>query len=245
MNPMNKIIIANWKMNPSTVQEAATLAKKIDVADLVIAAPAPFLGVVGSAIKKAKLGAQNVFWEDQGPFTGEVSASQLASVGVSYVIVGHSERRRLGETDEMIARKISVAIHNRLIPIICVGETRGEHEIGQSESVVKKQLEIDLSLLSKTHYSTPIIIAYEPVWAISTEKNAQPDTPENAVAMINSIKQVTDQWPQNTTFIYGGSVNPNNAESFLKHKEIEGALVGGASLKAEEMKAIIEISRKY
>ncbi len=242
---MGKLIIANWKMNPVFLSKAEELAKASDVDGLIICPPFPFLKAVAKVIKKAKLGAQDLFWEEGGAYTGEVSAQQLKDVGVEYVIIGHSERRQnLGETDEMVAKKIVAALRSNLKPILCVGETRAEHDAGKTKEVVERELRIGLSLYPKPHTLNPIIIAYEPIWAIGT---GTPDTPENMLDMVEfmrrqaSIRQLADK----CQVIYGGSVTSENVEEFLKHKEISGALVGGASLKAEEIKKIVEIAKKY
>src|SRR3989344_4632314 len=203
LNLMNKLIIANWKMNPATTKEAIRLAQESDVEGLVICPPFLFLEEVSKIIKKAKLGAQDCFWEEKGAYTGEISPKELKSLGVKYVIIGHSERRQnLGETDEIVAKKIIAAVNNNLTPILCVGETKEERASGKTEEVVKRELKIGLSLLAN-----------------------QPHT-------------------LNPKIIYGGSVNSKNEKSFLKHKEIDGALVGGASLKSKEIKKIVEIGKK-
>jgi len=131
------LIIANWKMNPGSIKEAVFFAREIDAENLVICPPFPFLEAVHKAIKKSSLGAQDLFYEDEGAFTGEVSARQLVDLGVKYVIIGHSERRRLGETDEIITKKVEAAIRNGITPILCVGETRSERDSGQSKKVIK------------------------------------------------------------------------------------------------------------
>lgn len=255
---MDKIIIANWKMNPKTPREALDLARAFDEPNIVIAPPFTFLEEIKAVLKRASLGAQDLFFEESGAFTGEVSASQLASLGVSYVIVGHSERRRLGDTNEIVAKKALAALRNGLIPIICIGETRAERISGKSKEAVSRQLIGALSAVGheSSHrwrgspraavISHKLLIAYEPVWAISTEPGAEPDTPENAVQMIRFIKTlVSSSYSLVSSFIYGGSVNSKNAESFLKEKEIEGALVGGASLKKEEFRRIIDIANRH
>ena len=256
---MNKLIIANWKMNPETIKEAVSMAKEIDSENLVICPPFTFIAEVSRAVKKSILGAQDLFWEDNGAHTGEISGSQLYSLGVKYVIIGHSERRRhLRETDEMVAKKVAAALRNGLIPILCVGETQEERNRNQTQKVVERQLKIGLSLigncppeadppLAEKLEIVNLIVAYEPVWAISTSKDSEPDTPENAVQMINFIKKQLEvnNYKLKIDFIYGGSVNAQTAEKFLKEKEIQGVLVGGASLKSKEFKKIIDIARKY
>lgn len=245
---MAKIIIANWKMNPVSIEEAVELAQATDYENLVMCPPFPFLKAVGSVISKAKLGAQDLFWEGPvGPFTGEVSATELKKIGVQYVIIGHSERRKnLGETDEMVGKKFVAAVKNGLIPILCVGETWEEKQSGEKEKVLKEQIK---TAFQKLKIDPPvgglklkIYVAYEPVWAISTSGvNSHPDRPEDTLETIAFIKKVLSELNYNfdIKFIYGGSVNLQNAGDFLQHEEIEGALIGGASLKPEEMEKII------
>lgn len=234
---MPKIIIANWKLNPASLVEAEELAKTSDVEGLVICPPFPFLKSVAVVIKKSQLGAQDLFWEDKGAYTGEVSGSQLKDLGVKFVIVGHSERRQnLGETDEMVAKKIAATLQDGLTPILCVGETRAQRDAGETKEVIARELKIGLSLIENLIGN--IIIAYEPIWAIGT---GTPDTPENMLEMVQFIQTKI----KNAKVIYGGSVTSKNAEGFFKHQEIEGALVGGASLRGEEIKKIVEISKKY
>ncbi|MDO8664636.1 MAG: triose-phosphate isomerase [Candidatus Liptonbacteria bacterium] len=250
---MEKLIVANWKENPASLKEAVSLVRQIEKGiskanknEVVIAAPFPFLLAVKEILKHAKLGAQNVFWEDGGAYTSEVSPSMLKNSGVEYVIIGHSERRRLGETDEMINKKIIATIKAGLKPILCVGEhfeTR-KRGLAAAKNFVKDQLKKDLKNLPTTHYpllTSRLIVAYEPIWAISTNKNAHADKPEDSLEMIRFIKSFLASKPYtlNPRVLYGGSVTSRNAKSFLQYKEIDGALVGGASLKAEEFKKII------
>jgi triosephosphate isomerase len=242
MKPMSKLIIANWKMNPDSLAEAIDLAKESDVEGLVICPPFPFLEEVAKVLKKAKLGAQDLFWEEAGAYTGEVSAAELKDVGVEYVIIGHSERRQnLGETDQMIAKKIAAAIKGGLKPILCVGETRAERDAGKTKEIVERELKIGTSLIENLKLKIEnFVVAYEPIWAIGT---GTPDTPENMLEMVEFICKGIMNYElgiKNVEVIYGGSVTSANAESFLKHKEIGGALVGGASLKGEEIKKIVK-----
>lgn len=238
---MPKLIVANWKMNPGSLKEAKKLAKESDVGGLVVCPPFPFLEEVGGELKKAELGAQDLFWEEKGAYTGEVSALQLKDAGVKYVIIGHSERRQnLGETDEMIAKKMEMAVATGLRPILCVGETKNEHAAGKANAVVIQQLKKDLSLIRNWQLEIRnLIVAYEPIWAIGT---GTPDDPGNTVKMVELIREIAG--PE-TQVLYGGSVTAANAENFLKHKEIAGALVGGASLKSEEIKKIVKIANRY
>lgn len=232
---MGKIIVANWKLNPATEAEAEKLAKESDAEGLIICPPFPFLGAVAKVIKKAKLGAQDLFWEESGAYTGEVSGTQLKDFCVEYVIIGHSDRRKLGETNEMVAKKIAAALKDGLKPILCVGETRAERDSGKAKEVVEREVSIGLSLANNLKLKTKnLIVAYEPIWAIGT---GNPDTPENMLEMVRLIG--------GDRMIYGGSVTSENAEEFLKHKEIYGALVGAASLDSKEIKKIVEIAKKY
>ncbi len=263
---MKKLIVANWKENPTTLREAVSLARRIEKGiskanknKVVIVAPFPFLYAVGKVLKHAKLGAQNVFWEDDGAYTGEVSPSMLKNSGVEYVIIGHSERRRLGETDEIINKKVKTSLKAGLKAILCVGESFETRKMGlaSAKNFVKDQLKKDLKGISMSHVSAhmSLVIAYEPVWAISTNKNARPDKPEDALEMIKFIKDflhVTCHMParrslgaggSHVSVLYGGSVTSKNAKSFLQYKEIDGALVGGASLKAEEFSKIVKSAR--
>ena len=238
---MSKIIIANWKLNPSSSADAKKLAKESDVKGLVIAPPFPFLEFVASIIKKAKLGAQDLFWEESGAYTGEVSGTQLKGLCVEYVIIGHSERRmNLGETDEMVAKKVAAAVKDGLIPILCVGETREQNDKNKAVEVIEQEVRIGLSRIAGI--TSEIIVAYEPIWAIGT---GNPDTPENMLKMVKLIQETAGRLNLKVRCIYGGSVKAANAEEFLKYNEIEGALVGGASLRGEEIKEIVKIAAKY
>ncbi len=239
---MDKIIVANWKANPNTTKQAVALAKALDKRGVVVAPPYPFLEQVGRVLKKATLGAQDVFWADSGPYTGEVSLKQLKSLKVKYVILGHSERRKyLGETDELINKKVKAALKMGFKVILCVGEWKRK-SLSSAKSFVKNQLRRDLRGTNKlgSYPANKLIIAYEPVWAISTGR-AGADKPEDAVEMAKFIKQLlVVSHKLSVKVLYGGSVNAKNAYSFLKHKEIEGALVGGASLKPKEFRKVIK-----
>ena len=242
---MSKLIIANWKSNPNDLASAVRLAKAIDHKNVVIAAPFPFLPAVYKAIKKSVLGAQDLFWAD-GPYTGEVSAEDLKILKVKYVIVGHSERRKnLKETDEMVNRKLRAALKAGLKAVLCVGESAVVRKKGikEAKKFVKQQLVNDLKSTSKLLKlkANKLIIAYEPVWAISTEKGSKPDTPEDAVEMINFIKDLlyVKYGIRKPKVLYGGSVTAKNAKAFLGRKEVDGALVGGTSLLPLEFRKVI------
>ena len=240
---MSKIIIANWKMNPGSAKEAKALAKASDIAGLIVCPPFPYLEDVAGILKKAKLGAQDLFWEEKGAFSGEVSGTQEKELGAEFVIIGHSERRiNLGETDDMVAKKVRAAVNDGLVPILCVGETRAEKDKNKTREVVERQLRVGLSRILTEQKE--VIVAYEPVWAIGT---GNPDTPMNMLGMVKYMKDLLKNIGSqlSVNIIYGGSVKPDNVAQFMEHKEIEGALIGGASLKGEEIQKIVEISKKY
>lgn len=232
---MEKIIVANWKMNPQTYAEAEQLmfsaigTAKEKNAKVIICPPFVWLTDLSHKYKnEISFGAQDIFWEDSGAYTGEISPKMLSSSGVEYVIVGHSERRALGETDEMANKKMKAALRNGLMPILAVGEkSRGDNR----EEILKSQLTIDLDGVD----SSRIIIAYEPVWAIGT---GEAETPEHAVEAVRMIKKIVSDIP----VLYGGSVDSKNVGDFVSRPEIGGVLVGGASIDREEIKKIIEIS---
>lgn len=247
------LIAANWKANPDSPGRAVLLAQKIEKAlvraknaEVVIAPPHPFLAQVGAVLKKARLGAQNMFWEDTGPYTGEISWRQLKHLKVEYVIIGHSERKfYLGETDEMINKKVRAALENGLKPILCVGES--ERHGNDIPSVVGEQLKNALAGVKK-NFLKNLTVVYEPVWAISTTPRARPDTPDNAFRAKLYIKKVIagifgKNSAERVRIIYGGSVNPQNIGGFIKDGQMDGALVGGASLKPDEFAKIVEFSR--
>lgn len=242
---MPKLLVFNWKMNPATLKEALSLAKISDHKNVVVDPPFIFLEEMEKMLKKADLGAQDLFWENppvgKGAFTGEVSAKELKNIGVKYVIIGHSERRqKLGETDEIIAKKMKAAVEGGLIPILCIGETKQEKEAGKKEKILKNQLEADLLLIIKRRAKNALFIAYEPIWAIGTGK---PEPPESALETIKYVKSlVVGRW-SSVKVLYGGSVNSQNLGDYIKYKEIDGALVGGASLKKEEIKKIINAAK--
>lgn len=248
------LIIANWKMNPDAPGRAALLAHKIERSiarirnvDVVIAPPFPFLLPIAAVIRRAKLGSQNVFWRDIGAYTGEVSWYQLKNLKVEHVIVGHSERRLfLGETDEMVNKKVRALLENGMTAILCVGE---RERVGDDiPEVVGEQIEAALKGIKK-RFIKKLVIAYEPIWAISTMPNARPDSPENAFrAMIYIRKVLASLYDRAVSMevriIYGGSVKANNVNGFLQEGHMQGALVGGASLDQEEFVEIVSIASR-
>jgi triosephosphate isomerase len=230
---MNKIIIANWKMNVSNLTDWSNL-KKPEGVEIVICPPFTHIEKLAKFLKEnnVKLGAQNCFYEQKGAYTGEISPIMLKNLGVEYVIIGHSERRNyLKETDEMINKKVLAALKAGLKIVLCVGETLEQREKGLVKEVIENQLEKDLKVIQDS-----FIVAYEPVWAIGTGNYCQP---EDALEMIKFIKNIV-----NFKVIYGGSVDSKNIAGYVKYPEIDGALVGGASLKIDEFKKIInEVSK--
>ena len=251
---MAKLIVANWKMNPSTETEAIKLARASDHKNVVICPSFVYISSIKYQVSRAQIGAQDVFWEESGPYTGEISAVMLKNLGVRYVIVGHSERRRLFyETDEMVSKKLLAALKEGFKVILCVGEPLAIRRKGipAAKRFVKKQL---LTALKGTLNLKPItsnlIVTYEPVWAISGGKRdirGKADKPEEALEMIRFIKKILDSrfMIHDSRIIYGGSVNGENAGDFLKYKEIGGALVGGASLRPQEFRSIVRTAWGY
>ena len=245
-----KIIAGNWKMN-KTVKEAVLLVKDLkklvkDVKDkeIVVCPPFTSLQSVSMEIKKSniKLGAQNMYHEKQGAFTGEISPLMLKNIGVEYVIIGHSERRHiLNESDELINKKILSALENNLKPIFCIGETSEERESNKTEDVVEKQVKEGLKSVANEQMKN-IVIAYEPVWAIGTGKNAAPEQAEAVHLFIrNMLKAMfNEKIAKETRILYGGSVNPNNIKDLIKEDNIDGALVGGASLDAKSFSELVK-----
>ena len=239
-----KILVFNWKMNPEKLDEALVLAKESDAAGVVVAAPFIFLEEAAKILKSAELSAQDVSRENseinKGAYTGEISALELKNLGVKYVIIGHSERRKLGDTDEIIAKKIKSAVDGGLIPILCVGETKEEKNSGRTEEIIGRQLKTALLTFNLKPLTFNLIVAYEPVWAIGT---GDPETPENALKAIKFIKKMllTFDFRLSTKVLYGGSVTSQNLADYIKYKEIDGVLVGGASLNKEEIKKMIKI----
>ena len=245
-----KIIVANWKMNPISLKEAESLLTKISressfkKIEVVICPPFVYLEKLSKISKKFKLGAQNVFSEERGAFTGEISAPMLVDLKVEYVIIGHSERRKLGETNLDINKKIKAALFFGLKPIVCVGETERDENHGYFE-VVKNQIKECLNGINKNEVGK-LIIAYEPVWALSTTPGRRDATPDDSREMVIFIKKIlSDKFGVKTKMpriIYGGSVNEKSVLGFLKDGGAEGVLSGAASLNPEKFLEIINIA---
>lgn len=245
-----RIIAGNWKMN-KTRDQAVDLVGDLkemlaDVGDVEVVVCPPFtaLDAVREALRGSniELGAQNMYWEEEGAFTGEISPLMLRNLGCTYVILGHSERRTyFGETDEGVNRKVKSALANGLLPIICVGETLEQRDAGKTEEVVVRQTKAALSGV-KTNGAERIVIAYEPVWAIGTGRNASADEANRVIHLIRqSVAEVfNERIAQEVRIQYGGSVKPQNIADFLGQPDIDGALVGGASLDAASFAAIVK-----
>jgi len=244
-----KILIANWKMNPAKESEAVKLAKAVDEKNVVICPPFPFISAVAKVLENAEIGAQDVFWEETGAFTGEVSLDELQSLNVSHVIVGHSERRSLGETDEAVAKKLNASFAKKITPILCIGETRIERDEQKTKEVIDRQLRSAFSLIpAGGGDSKPLVyIAYEPVWAISSNQTGEPlsASPDDVVAVISYMQGIIRGVPITPIFLYGGSVNAKILVNFLDRPEIAGALVGAASLKSVDFKQMIKTAGNY
>lgn len=241
---MRKTLIAgNWKMN-LTVTEAESFFKSFKIqkkegVELLFCPPFTDIPITRFFLERSSIlwGAQNVYPEDKGAFTGEISAPMLKDLGCSYVICGHSERRQiLGESDELVARKVKAVLSHDMIPILCVGETGEERKEGQTEERIGSEIRTALFELSKEE-AAKVVIAYEPIWAIGSGKAATPEDAEEIVAFIRKTVKETagKKASEEVRILYGGSVNGDNMSHFLKQKDIDGALIGGASLKPETM----------
>ncbi len=252
---MRKIVIAgNWKMY-KTNSEALQLANQIKInttaikkTGIIICPPFTALASVNEVIKDSSigLGAQDMYWEKEGAFTSCISAGMIRSTGATYVIIGHSERRQyFGETEETVNKKVKAALENGLKPIVCVGETLDQRENNITDKVVTKQVKGGLDGLTPEQMKS-IIIAYEPVWAIGTGVTATPDQAQEVHAMIRELLEELfgAETAENTIIQYGGSVKPENANQLLSQKDIDGALVGGACLKADSFSEIIHVAEK-
>ncbi len=244
-----KFVCGNWKLHKSTAEAAALVKELVDglggdarvqvaVAPVFTALPAARAALAGSPIE---LAAQDVHWEATGAFTGEVSAPLLADVGVKHVIVGHSERRQFfGETDESVRKKVGAVLAAGLRPIVCVGELLAEREAGQTLAVVGRQVRGGLAGLP-AEVLAAVTLAYEPVWAIGTGKTASTAQAQEVHAAIRSIlRELGGAVADSIRIQYGGSVKPENAAELMSQPDVDGALVGGASLKAKDFLAIVK-----
>lgn len=245
------IVAGNWKMN-ETVGEALTLVRELrgsvsmirDKVEVVVAPPFTALHAVAKAIEDSniRLAAQNCFWEAAGAYTGEISAPMLEEVRCTYVIIGHSERRQyFGETDETVNRRVRAAVDSRLLPIVCIGETLAERESGRTLQIVTRQLTSALDGFDAAQVAR-FVIAYEPVWAIGTGRNATSSQAQEVHAHIRErlTSLVGREISEQVRIQYGGSVKPDNAAELMGKPDVDGALVGGASLKAADFAAIVK-----
>jgi triosephosphate isomerase (TIM) len=249
-----KFVAGNWKMNTTRAEAvalAAALAAKVGAssnADVAVCPPNLYLEAVGEAIQGSAvaLGAQNCYHEAKGAFTGEVSPQMVKDIGCTYVILGHSERRQIfKESSQDVNRKVVAALGAGLLPIVCVGETLDERQAGQTAAVVREQLEGSLAGLSAEQMAS-VTIAYEPVWAIGTGVVATPEQAEEVHADLRRLLETryNPQVAAATRIQYGGSVNAENAATLLAQPNIDGALVGGASLKADGFLAIVQAAQR-
>lgn len=249
-----KLIAANWKMN-KTIPESEkfisdiTLQHKKFNCDVLICPPFLSIPKITDECHAAgiSVGAQNCHWEANGAFTGEISAPMLLSAGVDYVILGHSERRTyFGETDEIIAKKVSSVLNNHLKVILCVGETLDQRRCGKESDAVINQLKTALDNVQSDNLKN-VVIAYEPIWAIGTGETIDPNGAGKMCANIRTFisSRYSNAFANSLCILYGGSINSKNAESFLNVSEINGSLIGGASLETEEFLKIINIASKF
>ena len=251
---MRKPIIAgNWKMNNTIAETKALVTELIPLvkdakADVVICTPYTDLATAVEMTKGTNIhvGAENVHWAEKGAFTGEVSANMLVELGVEYVIIGHSERRQyFGETDQTVNARVKAALSKGLKPIICVGELLEEREAGKTEEVVVRQTTEAFKDIDKSELEN-IVIAYEPVWAIGTGKTATADQAEEVCAQIRKVigEVYGEAVAEAVTVQYGGSMNAKNCEELLSKKDVDGGLIGGASLKAPDFAVIVNAATK-
>jgi len=248
MKNRKPLIAGNWKMFKTCSEAIDTAARLAELTvdanvDVMIAPPFTALSVVAEAIvdSKVSLGAQDLFWETEGAFTGQISAPMLLSAGCSYVIIGHSERRQyFGETDETVNKKIRAALKADLIPVFCIGETEKQRESQETFSVLDKQVKIGLKDFSSDDLGK-LVIAYEPVWAIGTGKTATTEQAQDVHGFVRSLiaGSFSDSLAGSVRILYGGSVKPANIKELMNMPDIDGALVGGASLKAEMFSEIV------
>lgn len=252
MSQLRKPVIAgNWKMN-KTIAEARLLAEQVlkrqpevSAASLILIPPFTAIAEVKKAVSGSDIlvGAQDVFWEDQGAFTGEISPVQLKESGCQAVVIGHSERRQhFGETDETVRKKVLASLKHELIPIVCIGETLEERENNHTLPVIENQLARSVFTLKENEFRK-VVLAYEPVWAIGTGRNATPEQAEEVHFFIRNL--IAEKYGKNVAdyaiILYGGSVKPANSFSLMREKDVDGFLIGGASLEAD---MFVEIARE-
>lgn len=250
---MKPLIVANWKCNPTTLKAASQLfnslkkgLKNARKAEVVVCPPFVYLTSFKFRISSFRLGAQNCFWEEKGAFTGEVSPKMLKDLGVRYIILGHSERRQImGETDEMVNRKIKEVLKLNLQPILCVGETERERKTGKTFQVLGREVKEGFKKVPRSQMSR-IVIAYEPIWAIGTGNACSSDDALTAILFIRKIvsKIFSTRVAMKIRILYGGSVSSQNARDYLIQEGINGLLVGGTSLKPKEFLKVVKTASK-
>ncbi len=238
-----KLVVGNWKMHGSRAANAELLAGIVGArpfgCDVAVCVPFPYLSetAVTLAGTDVRWGAQDCSVHEQGAYTGEVSVGMLAEFGCRYVIVGHSERRAYhGETDQVVADKAKAALARGITPIVCVGETLAQRDAGETEAVVKRQLSVVIQKLA--HCVGEMVVAYEPVWAIGTGRTATPEQAQAVHAVLRAQLKAATPRADAMKLLYGGSVKPDNASSLFAQTDIDGGLIGGAALKAEDFVAI-------
>jgi len=238
-----KLVVGNWKMHGSRPANAellaALLAARPFAGDVAVCVPAVFLTETAATLAGSDIrwGAQDVSQHEQGAYTGEISAAMLAECGCRYVIVGHSERRaQHGESDQLVAAKAQAALAKAVTPIVCVGETLAQRDAGETEAVVKRQLSAVIHQLA--HCASEVVVAYEPVWAIGTGRTATPEQAQAVHAVLRAQLQAATGHGERMRILYGGSVKADNAAALFAQPDIDGGLIGGASLKAAEFIAI-------
>lgn len=244
-HPRKKLIAGNWKLNGSlaandTLVRALLAGMGQPTCDVAVCVPSPYLAQLQSLVQGGALllGAQDVSQHLSGAYTGEVSADMLRELGVRYAIVGHSERRQYhGETDAVVANKAQRALAAGITPIVCVGETLAERDAGETEHVVKRQLAAVIH--TNGHCISEIVVAYEPVWAIGTGKTASPEQAQQVHALLRAQLRAASPQAERIAILYGGSMNAGNAAALLAQPDIDGGLIGGASLKAADFLSII------
>ena len=249
MENRTPLIAGNWKMYKTgseaveTARQLVKLVEDVTNAEVMIAPPFTAISYVSDIVRNSRvsLGAQNLFWENEGAYTGEISSAMLVSAGCKYVIIGHSERRQyFGETDETVNKKIKAAIASKLIPILCVGESEKEREGKNTFSVLDKQVTNGLEGFLVNELET-LVIAYEPIWAIGTGKTATSDQVQEVHLFLRSLaeKKIGNMLAKSLRILYGGSVKPDNVTELMGLPDVDGALVGGASLDAETFSKIV------
>ena len=243
-----KLVVGNWKMHgnrPANAELlAGLLAARPFTADVAVCVPFVFLSETAATLAAGELrwGAQDVSAHEHGAYTGEVSAGMLAELGCRYTLVGHSERRALhSESDALVALKAQAALARGVTPVVCVGETLAEREAGQTEVVVKRQLSAVIHQLA--HCAAEMVVAYEPVWAIGTGRTASPEEAQAVHAVLRAQLQAATGHGNTMKILYGGSVKPDNAATLFAQADIDGGLIGGASLKAADFVAICRAAR--